>query len=52
MGPCPLCTPPVAIWDGMCCEYEVVWAVYTRWDISRNMAAVGEPAAGSSKSIL
>ena len=55
--PCPLYTPPVALTDGLLCEFEGLDMIYTLWKLkrtvwskgkrSRNKASVGEPADGS-----
>jgi len=60
--PCPLYTPPVALTDGLLCEFEglgqsrlvldqYLWklkrTVWSKGKRSRNKASVGEPADGS-----
>ena len=53
--PCPLYTPPVALTDGLLCEFEglafLLWklkrTVWSKGKRSRNKASVGEPADGS-----
>jgi len=64
MRPCPLYTPPVALTDGLLCEFEGlnvrVYAcaprklnrtVWSKGKRSRNKASVGEPADGSLRVI-
>ena len=60
--PCPLYTPPVALTDGLLCEFEGLYfyirlahinirklkrTVWSKGKRSRNKASVGEPADGS-----
>ena len=55
--PCPLYTPPVALTDGLLCEFQglalltMLWklkrTVWSKGKRSRNKASVGEPADGS-----
>ena len=59
--PCPLYTPPVALTDGLLCEFEGLGHFYDLWKLkrtvwskgkrSRNKASVGEPADGSLRCI-
>ena len=63
--PCPLYTPPVALTDGLLCEFEGLgtqkfisahlWklkrTVWSKGKRSRNKASVGEPADGSLRVI-
>ena len=63
--PCPLYTPPVALTDGLLCEFEglgliafgreTLWklkrTVWSKGKRSRNKASVGEPADGSLRVI-
>ena len=62
--PCPLYTPPVALTDGLPCEFEGLikitlcsfhWklkrTVWSKGKRSRNKASVGEPADGSLRFI-
>ena len=58
--PCPLYTPPVALTDGLLCEFEglafLLWklkrTVWSKGKRSRNKASVGEPADGSLRCFL
>ena len=55
-----LCTPPVALTDGLLCEFEglafLLWklkrTVWSKGKRSRNKASVGEPADGSLRCLI